>query len=274
MEDESIGVKQKTAEFINANFILSYVTIQRMKTTRSPKDVIRLFEDFFFPVWLEGTHPNSWGGEQKIISKTIEKLCNRVPKYGQFVNEFTLVQAMAVLPAMIVELAAQCNPDQLGYMPIPAHIPFSTFMDIPAVFHRTAENFSTCHVREMTTHTFLSGHWQGYYSDQRPFLNARRFHIPMRDIRIVARAASGEGSTRMKTKAIIDRRSRGVDSHGEFSLDGRVCEDGLVHLSKKYIGMGQPWPWSGRMTPFGIIGVWGDSNNFGGYFWISKHEWC
>lgn len=274
IEDESLEVKQRTVEFINTNFILSYTTLQRLKTHQDTKGVIRMFEDFFFPVWLEGTHPMSWSEEQQIISKTVERLCDRVPGYGQYTNNFTLAQAMAVLPAMIIELAAQFpSLEQLQVLPIPSKIPFHTFMMVPAVFRHTAEDFSTSHIRGMSTPTFLSGRWRGYYSDQRGFLNNRRFDPAMRNISILSRDPSAEEATRMKVQAIIDRRSRGVDSHGEFSLEGRVCENGLVHLVKRYIVMGWSWSWCGQVTPFGIIGVWGGHNNFGGYFWISKEEW-
>lgn len=269
------AAKQQIADFINVNFILSYTALQRMRATKEPKEVIRLFEDFFFPAWLAGTHPGSWEDEKKVISDTIGRLCDRVPGYSSFTDEFTLVQATTVLPALIVQLGAQVlDTYPLGQLPIPAKIPFHTFMDIPAVFQGASESFSTCHIREMTTPEFLSGRWKGYYADQPRFLERRRFDPPMRDIRIVARPPTKEESTRMKAKAIIDRQSRGVDGHGEFSLEGRVRVDGLVRITKRYTVLGWSWAWCGRITPFGIVGVWGSGETFGGYFWIWNNEWC
>jgi hypothetical protein len=65
--------ERQLADFINVNFIITYVTLQRWSTTRDPKEVIRLFEKFFFP---EGSEDASTTGN------TVKRLCERTPEYG------------------------------------------------------------------------------------------------------------------------------------------------------------------------------------------------
>jgi hypothetical protein len=96
----------------------------------------------------------------------------------------------------------------------------------------------------------------------------------MRNIQIVARTPSGEMRKSEKIKTVIDRESRGVDAHGEFSLQGQVLVDGSVRIAKRYIVHDTLWSWLGQITPFGIVGTWEGCDRFGGYFWIWKEEWC
>jgi hypothetical protein len=96
----------------------------------------------------------------------------------------------------------------------------------------------------------------------------------MCDIRMVAHDPSAHDRTSNHVTAKIDRQTKGVDSHGEFTLEGRVCEDGTVIIVKRYIVAGWSWTWTGHVTPFGIVGIWGNQRYFGGYFWIRKEEWC
>ncbi|EMD68365.1 hypothetical protein COCSADRAFT_272050 [Bipolaris sorokiniana ND90Pr] len=213
---------------------------------------------------------------------SITYLRNRVRRYGRFNKSFRLDEATALLPTFLLELAVyQLFPEQLRrQLPSVSSIGFASLMRIPPMFPQdatTSPSFAECHVEKMVRPMFLAGKWTGYYSEQRDSVHVRSFDPPMSDINIVARVPEGASDV----AAVIDRETRGVDSHGEFSLQGRVKKNGQVELVKRYLVSGYTWPWMGCMTPFGIVGTWGDQSDeldefdsFGGYFWIWKEEWC
>ncbi|KAJ5060399.1 hypothetical protein J3E72DRAFT_180447 [Bipolaris maydis] len=191
---------------------------------------------------------------------SITHLRTRIRRYGRFAPPFQLDQATALLPTFLLELAVyRLFPEQLRrQLPSVSCIGFKSLMRIPPVFSQNAatQSFAQCHVEKMVTPEFLGAKWMGYYSEQR-----------------------GTGAS--DVAAVIDRETRGVDAHGEFSLQGRVKKNGQVELVKRYIVSGWTWPWIGCLTPFGIVGTWGDesdesdeSDSFGGYFWIWKEDWC
>lgn len=274
MEDETDMAKQQRADFINANFILTYATLERLRTTKDHKRVIWLYQEFFFPVWTDGTQPLTQQEEAKVVADTVNRLSERVPNYGTFENDFVLCQATAVLPCMIVELTGSFpTPDHTAMLPMPSKMPFTTMMNIPDLLRDTTEAFSTCHIEKMTEPEFLAGKWTGVYTDQRRYLGRRHFDPPMRDINLIARTP-GEDDAQMGAKTMFDPNSRGVDAHGEFSIRGHVWPNGMVRMHKRYIAAGWVWGWRGWVTPFGIVGVWGGRGSFGGYFWLWKQDWC
>lgn len=234
-------------------------------TSKYRQLVIRRFADFF-----------SLGHVALNFPDTAEKLSTRIPEHGSFKDYFPLSRASAVLPFMLVKLTAQ-DPGEVLFqtLPVPRNMHLHTVMDIPEVFCAHSSTFTTCHLPNMITTSFLSGRWHGCYTDQRHF-RRDRIDPPMRDIRIVSRAATADEARRVGANVIIDQESRGVDSHGEFMLSGRVCEDGTVNLVKQYLVAGWAWTWLGQVTPFGMVGAWGSRHQqtFGGYFWIWKEEWC
>ncbi|KAF2498932.1 hypothetical protein BU16DRAFT_524952 [Lophium mytilinum] len=93
-------------------------------------------------------------------------------------------------------------------------------------------------------------------------------------------------STRYEdTSAPVIESTTGVDSVGGFTLLGslRETDDGrvLLHLAKTYTTVhgghaGHSWEWRAWVTPFGIVGAWGNLNTdvFQGYLWLWKKEWC
>jgi hypothetical protein len=207
----------------------------------------------------------------------IQRLSERIPGYGTFIRDFTLAQASAALPIVLVAIASAYESREDRLLPTPSRIPFTQFMDLPSVYRSSAELFATCHYKRMATPEFLSGRWVGYYSDHRSFaIQVRNRTVsvdpPMQSIQMAAHDPTEEARTRLRISAIIERETRGYDAHGDFLLSGRVREDGLVSIAKQYLGSGISWTWTGRITPFGIVGVWG-RHSFGGYFWIFKEDW-
>lgn len=269
--DKLASTKLQAVHFVNFSFILNYTTLQRLGSTNTPNDVVDLFVGHFGP---NGIDIQPLDGTQDLIENVIQRLSERVPGYGTFKRDFSLIQASAVLPLLLIAIATSSHALRQRFLPIPANIPFAKFMDIPNVFRNSAELFTTCHYQAMTTPEFLSGRWLGYYSDHRWFGINRMVRIdpPMQCIQVFAYEPTEEARTRLRIKAVIDRETRGYDACGDFRLSGRVREDGLVSVAKQYLGSGDSWTWTGRITPFGIIGVWGD-HSFGGYFWIFKEEW-
>ncbi|OSS52059.1 hypothetical protein B5807_03950 [Epicoccum nigrum] len=268
--DRIASAKLQALHFTNFSFILNYTLLQRLGSTINVIDFLAPFVNNFVPDWRP-TDPNM--PLDFVSDVVIQRMSERVPKYGSFIRDFDLTQASAALSLVLVAVAFQYGNSTL---PAPTKIPFVQFMDIPSAHHNSAELFTTCHYRRMITPEFLSGMWHGYYTDHRSFQHLTVHVDPaMRAIQMVVQPPTEEARTRLRISAVIDRETRGYDAHGDFRLSGRVREDGLVSLAKQYLASGNSWTWTGRMTPFGIVGVWGHNsqNSFGGYFWLFKDEW-
>lgn len=269
--DRLASSKVQAVHFTAFSFVLNYSTLQRLGSTRTSKDVLALFFRYFVPDWPDAD--STIAGAHNMVETLVERLRERIPGYGTFIRDFTLVQASAALPLLLVVIAAAYNYREQRLLPIPAKIPFMRFMDLPSVYRRSADILTTCHYKRMTTPEFLSGTWMGFYSKHFTFGNrAIEVDPPMQNIQMVVHEPTEEARTRLRISSVIERATRGYDAHGDFLLSGRVREDGLVSIAKQYLGLGISWTWTGRVTPFGIVGVWGD-NSYGGYFWIFKDEW-
>ena len=86
-----------------------------------------------------------------------------------------------------------------------------------------------------------------------------QFIPPMRGIVFTATESEESGSQTLALKA------RGTDGVGEFKLYGDLTADtGNVNMFKKYVtlyaGQGPlvTWRWSLFMSPFGLVGSWGN----------------
>lgn len=268
--DRIASAKLQAVHFTNFSFIVSYTTLQRLGSTNDFSEVLALFTRHFVPDWAGAA--SALAVRQSMSDNVIQQLSVRIPGYATFIRDLTLMQASAALPLLLITIASTFNKREHRLLPIPAKIPFAKFMDLPSVYRSSAGLFATCHTRHMTTPEFLAGHWAGYYSDHRFGNRSIVVDAPMQNIQMVVHEPTEEARTRLRIRAIIERDTRGYDQHGDFLLSGRVREDGLVSLAKQYLGLGISWTWTGRITPFGIVGVWGH-NSFGGYFWIFKEEW-
>ncbi|KAF9693560.1 hypothetical protein EKO04_008255 [Ascochyta lentis] len=268
--DKLASTKLQALHFINFSFILSYTTLQRLASTNISGDVLSLFIGHFDP---KRVYSQSLLGTQSSAALVIQRLSERIPGYGTFIRDFTLTQASPALLLLLVAVASTYHSREQRVLPVPARIPFSKLLNVPKIYHRSAELFTTCHYKYMATPDFLSGRWMGYYSDHRITDRMPQVDPPMQNIDMLVHEPTEEARTRLRISAVIDRGTRGYDAHGDFLLSGRVREDGLVSVAKQYLGLGISWTWTGRITPFGIVGVWG-MNSFGGYFWIFKEEWA
>jgi hypothetical protein len=273
--DKAASARLQAVHFTNFSFVLNYTILQQLCSTNTSNDVLDLLIRHFAPTWADadatiiGTHD--------MAETIIQRLSERIPGYGTFIRDFTLAQASAALPIVLVAIASAYESREDRLLPTPSRIPFTQFMDLPSVYRSSAELFATCHYKRMATPEFLSGRWVGYYSDHRSFaIQVRNRTVsvdpPMQSIQMAAHDPTEEARTRLRISAIIERETRGYDAHGDFLLSGRVREDGLVSIAKQYLGSGISWTWTGRITPFGIVGVWG-RHSFGGYFWIFKEDW-
>ena len=269
--DRIASARLQVVHFTNFSFILNYTTLQRLGSTSTTKDVFILFTRHFVPDWIGAD--STILDTQSMANNVIQRLSERIPGYGTFIRDFTLTQASAALLLLLTAIASTYGNREQRLLPVPTKMQFIEFMDIPSLYHSSAELFSTCHYKRMVAPKFLSGQWLGYYSDHRSFQNHTvNVDPPMQNILLVVNEPTEEARTRLRISAIIERETRGYDAHGDFLLSGRVREDGLVSVAKQYLGLGISWTWTGRITPFGIVGVWGH-NSFGGYFWIFKQEW-
>jgi hypothetical protein len=274
--------KTRYTDLLISHFILGYTTLSHLKKTKNGKQVKEPF-DRFFSVNRAGCPPITLSNGVRTDGDAIKSLRQRVQGYGHFAYKFDMEQTIALLPTLLLELAVHhLTSVQISELPSPTKIPFATLMHMPPIFESggsvpfqdTNTPFGLCHLDKMMSPDFLSsGRWMGYYSDQRWALGRRHFDPPMRDIRILARTATKDDDSSLRNHTVIDSQSRGIDAVGEFSLHGIVLDDGFIQMNKTYLSNNFSWTWKARMTPFGIVGVWGDEERFGGYFWIWKEEW-
>ena len=268
-----VGEARTVAEFINASFILSYTIIQRVETMPGLPDLCSYFRDSVYPMLVESARRRARPGTIS-MQEFVTKLADRVPNYSMFADDFTLAQAMAILPSIVVELVGEHEHTGLPVqLPAPSKIPFLSLMNLPPVMCNAIEAFSTCHVLKMATPDLFNGRrWTGLYLDQR-HVQRRRFDPPMTDIRIIARRPS-EGTEAWQSAVIIDEKSSGRDLHGDFTLSGDIRPDGLVRMVKQYTSAPWSWNWCAQLTPFGIVGTWSGEGEFGGYIWLWDQDWC
>ena len=66
----------------------------------------------------------------------------------------------------------------------------------------------------------------------------------------------------------------GTDGIGQFTLDGECdTRTGMAMARKLYVNS-HWWDWYGVVTPFGMVGVWGNALQTFGLWWIWPQEWC
>jgi len=64
----------------------------------------------------------------------------------------------------------------------------------------------------------------------------------------------------------------GSDGIDTFSLRGRIdLERGTLEAEKAYHNQSLKWKWTGFVTPFGLVGRWGEAA-WGGWWWIWPAE--
>lgn len=280
--DRAASAKLQAIHFTNFSFILNYTLLQRLTSTTHPRAVLIPLIQHFLPTNPTLSPSPTWSdGTPDTKAYILSRLSERIPNHGVFIRDFDLVQASSALCFLLTAVAFSYSnshsEEQTHHhpllLPAPALIHFPSFMPNLQLSATSAEHFTTSHYASMLTPSFLSGVWHGYYTDHRSFRSREvAVDAPMQGINMVVQEPAEEARTRLRISAVVARESRGCDAHGEFRLSGRVREDGLVSLAKQYVVLGASWTWTGRMTPFAIVGVWGHSS-FGGYFWIFKREW-
>ncbi|KAL9579461.1 MAG: hypothetical protein Q9212_005095 [Teloschistes hypoglaucus] len=152
-------------------------------------------------------------------------------------------------------------------VPTTESIDFHHLMDIPLPFTTDATaRFQYCHLPKMTSKHFLEdGEWAGvYYAHTRNGSNFPRFAPPMRNVRFQANLDPAQ-------PRFVILEAGGRNALGEFSLQGRMeKESGQMTLKQVYTGGTPKWDWTCMMTPFGIVGSWGDRRQFRGWAWLWK----
>lgn len=259
-------------DVISISFALTLLTLQRLEITNDGEETAEPFREFHK---LLGEDDREYISYFDSISAISECLFLLIPEAKGPGHIFTPLQAsLAVLPSVIA--LSTPNSAYTEDLPKPSKMLFYNYMDVPNFYNAdSAEKFPDCHLRTMTTPEFLAGQWMGFYSifpNETGVFYCTMFY-KMRVIEILAGPPSQHDVTAWSASAKIDRQSRGVDQDGEFSLEGRVCKDGQVSLVNRYLSGGSLRRWTGQVTPFGITGVWGGADDFGGYFWIWKTEW-
>ena len=280
---------------LDVNFILSYTILTQLRMTGNGKQVKAPFDRFFSVNHIKDP-PIVASNGVRLDGDAIKSLRQRVRDYGAFPRRhgdgFGLDQATTLLPTFMLELAVHgSSPLHDTALPSPTKIPFNSFVHfLPTIFAKNPAPayededddvpFGECHAQMLSPDFLSSGQWTGYSSDQRRALGRRRFDPLMHSIQLVARDTDTPkwDVGGYITYTIIDSQSRGTDSVGDFSLEGRVRHnDGDILLTKRYLSEDLSCEWEARMTPFGMVGAWGTGRGldtrFRGYFWIWKEEW-
>ena len=162
-------------------------------------------------------------------------------------------------------------------LPMPTRIPWPQLMKIPTLFAESGDAFETSHIENMTSPEFLAdGEWFGYYSYIETAFRNRDLDLdpPIKSLQLVTRSPAATVSHR--TRAVIDAASVGEDNGGLFNMSGEVYADGTVSLKKEYQATRRlDSEMRGKVTPFGIVGVWGveEQDEVYGYFWLWKEGW-
>jgi hypothetical protein len=205
------------ADIVNVNFILSYVTLQRLSLSQTLErtETIKLFENSLSPVMTSEDAMDRASSETELIENTIRTLHEHVSGYDMPHRPFTPQKAYSMLPPMILRLSAFAA----EHLPNPRNIPFLSFMDVASVYRSPfgrsfSESFSKCHLREMTSPAFITGNWIGYCTDVGEAGDQHgqaQFDSSMRDICITTSPPSGHAVDDLCVSAKIDARSRGLD---------------------------------------------------------------
>ena len=150
--------------------------------------------------------------------------------------------------------------------PKTSQIPFASFMKLQLPF---APTFWSAFV--ITKQFLESSEWVGYYSYNTGPLPV--FDAPMRGIRFTAQERQDTlGSSFYQVSAFS-----GLDNNGLFDVAGIVHVAGDVRMVKTYRNLNTSWNWNALVTPFGIVGTWGDdrdlSDRWRGWFWLWKMDW-
>lgn len=121
--------------------------------------------------------------------------------------------------------------------------------------------------------------WAGYYvySNMRLVRADAPMHFTLRATSIALASSdtyydvSGSYPTPPR---ILHFDGSGSDGIAAFTLVGSInLRTGLVEAVKDYAGLTTRWNWAGVVTPFGMVGKWGDRHSWGGWWWIWPRKW-
>lgn len=154
-------------------------------------------------------------------------------------------------------------------LPPPTHrMSFSSYIQLTAPFPPRSDIVSP-NLDTMLSSSFLEdGEWVGYYNYGRalnghnnadPIMSGVRFQVETRDGEVTVSSPTGH------------------DMHGPFTLTGSIQQRGTVEMVKQYTS-GVAWRWAASMTPFGIVGLWGNPGEgrfiLRGRMWLWKRSWA
>lgn len=106
--------------------------------------------------------------------------------------------------------------------------------------------------------------WVGYYST--PMGGKLRITAPMTIT--LTRMPTSEAS-----RDVIAFEGTGIDAIRAFRLTGTISKEGIVFATKVY-EHGPKWNWNGMVLPWALVGIWGNKNSWGGWWWIWPADGC
>ena len=124
---------------------------------------------------------------------------------------------------------------------------------------------------------FTKGSWCGYYIHYGapPSL----LEPPMTDIQFQVSTCVRQDGSAEGGEALNILATDCVDGIDGFNISGTVTrlDDGIKLSARKSYHRHPAWEWDCRLTPFGIVGRWGDierpQGRFRGIVWLWKKEW-
>lgn len=119
--------------------------------------------------------------------------------------------------------------------------------------------------------------WAGYYIySNTGFVRADApMHFTLRATSTPLPPSETDVSESQPTSShIVHFDGSGSDGIAAFTLVGSInLRTGLVEAVKDYAGMTTRWDWAGVVTPFGMVGKWGNLHSWGGWWWIWPRKW-
>ncbi|KAH8806721.1 hypothetical protein DL96DRAFT_1630542 [Flagelloscypha sp. PMI_526] len=153
-------------------------------------------------------------------------------------------------------------------------LPFSSVLGLETFIpFSDGIQFPLRHLPTMASKEFLEdGIWVGYYAycamNGPAPTGSLLIDRPMRDISFRVRVPLSE-------EGFLEVNGTGRDNIGVFELSGILTTArGKLGMTKAYVGQ-HSFPWDASITPFGILGTWGQpmSGFHGGWIWLWKQTW-
>lgn len=256
--------------FIQSLDLQAYVGGMQNLSLRDSRQVLHLLINALF------SNPASWNSRD--IHVFFESLCGLVEDDASSLHPLDLVMSM-ILWQVLADLGVE---RPVITLPLMDRMLMARSKDsAPPPFMGGEMDPTTFHVASMSQKAFIEdGDWCGYYSYDTLLMNPPHIDPAMESVKL---RLHDTNSSELSSEIINETSSsnahslhsisgNGKDSVGNFRLSGQLFSDGRMPMTKIY-DQGIHWDWDTCVTPWGIMGFWGQSDSTYGWVWLWKREW-